>query len=320
MGGASELCRNAKQRAADLGLMSIDQTGPSQTKQIDKFGCPFDKLYKNQSVTGADIGFFRKGSRDGHLQQVYAPASDRGFVVGVSTTGRHKRRIFNGHHATDHAFDRDAIYIRNLSEDYKADLGGSFDFLLMEISPASLGRIVEEADLGGINMISAETASRDIVLANLARILIPALEKPLEAPQLFVDQVGTAIGTYLVQTYGSRSATAVTRSRKLSRSQEMLARSLLLENLDGDISVLDVARACNLSRGYFIRAFRETTGMTPYQWLLNERVSRARELLGTDDMPLSQVAISCGFADQSHFTRVFTSIVGTTPGNWRRNA
>ncbi|WP_345774973.1 helix-turn-helix transcriptional regulator [Sinorhizobium sp. K101] len=56
-----------------------------------------------------------------------------------------------------------------------------------------------------------------------------------------------------------------------------------------------------------------------YRWLLRERITRARTLLLESDAALSEVAISCGFSDQSHFTRVFSSIVGTTPGAWRRS-
>lgn len=59
--------------------------------------------------------------------------------------------------------------------------------------------------------------------------------------------------------------------------------------------------------------------MTPYQWLVSQRIDRARTLLRTSNAPLAEVAIACGFADQSHFTRVFASIVGATPGNWRRS-
>nr|WP_234892653.1 helix-turn-helix transcriptional regulator [Agrobacterium vitis] len=82
---------------------------------------------------------------------------------------------------------------------------------------------------------------------------------------------------------------------------EHLAKSLLVEKLDGDISIEQVARACNLSRGDFIRAFRETTGMTPYQWLLSQRIDRARALLRTSNAPLAEVAwlikaISQGFS------------------------
>ncbi|TNM64075.1 helix-turn-helix transcriptional regulator [Aliirhizobium smilacinae] len=286
----------------------------------DSFGCPFDKLYKDQSLQGADISFFRKGTRDDRIEQVVTPASDRGFAIGISTLAGHTRRIFHERHATTHVFDEDSLYIRNLAEPYRADLIGAFDMLLLEISPASLNKIAQEADFSGVTMLEAQTASKDLVLANLVRALIPALEHPEEASKLFVDQLATAIGTHLVQRYGGKMQISALRSRKLSRSHEALAKNLLLENLDGDISIMDVSRACNLSRGYFIRAFRETTGVTPYQWLLNERITRARELLKGSEVSLSEVAISCGFADQSHFTRVFTNVVGTTPGHWRRNA
>lgn len=299
---------------------SISGTKSSAGQKTDSFGCPFDKLYKDQFLQGADISFFRKGTREDRIEQVVTPASDRGFAIGISTLAGHTRRIFHEHHSTTHAFEENSLYIRNLAEPYKADLIGAFDMLLLEISPASLARIAQESDFSGVTMLEAETASIDPVLANLVRALIPALERPEEASRLFVDQLAAAIGTHLVQRYGSKTPAASLRSRKLSRSHEALAKNLLLENLDGDISILDVARACNLSRGYFIRAFRETTGVTPYQWLLNERIMRARELLKGSEAPLSEVAIACGFADQSHFTRVFTNVVGTTPGHWRRNA
>ncbi|MBX4861366.1 helix-turn-helix transcriptional regulator [Rhizobium sophorae] len=274
----------------------------------------------NQSLPGSDIDIFRKATAKTELDQVMTPASDRGFVVGVSSLGGHTRRIFHEHHATTHDFAENSIYIRDLSEPYKADLGGPFDFVLFEISPASLIKIADDAEIPRVTSLSAEIASKDVVLANLARALIPALEKPEEANALFVDQMTTAIGTYLLQRYGGQPVKVSDRSQKLSRSHEDLAKSLLRENLDGNVSISEVAKLCDLSRGYFIRAFRDTTGMTPYQWLLRERIDRARDLLRTSNAPLAEVAIACGFADQSHFTRVFAGIVGTTPGNWRRNA
>ncbi len=288
-------------------------------KATDSFGCPFDKLHKNQSIQGADIGFFRKGALELKLEQVTTPASERGFAIGISTTGGHSRRIFHEHHATTYDFAENSIYVRNLADPYKADLGGPFDFLLLEISPAALQRIAQESDLAGIASLDIKTAWSDPVLANLVKTLIPALEHPEHASRLFVDQLASAIGIHIVQEYGGKLVSAKA-SRKLSRSHEALAKNMFLENLKGDISILDVAKACNLSRGYFIHAFRETTGMTPYRWLQKERISRACELLRTSEMSLSDVATACGFADQSHFTRTFANTVGTTPGQWRRNA
>ncbi|MDQ0322597.1 AraC-like DNA-binding protein [Pararhizobium capsulatum DSM 1112] len=306
-------------------MVTVSTKGPASSR--DSFGCPFSKLYKDQTLSGGNLKLFRKGTLDLRLEQVETSASDRGFLVGISTQGGHSRRIFHEHHAVDHQFEENSIYIRNLAEDYRADLSGPFDFLLLEISPKALTRIAEEADLGSVNGFSGEinglsgmTGSKDPVLANLARALIPAFERPEEASALFIDQMATAIGTYLVHQYGGKHPALGARSRKLSRSHESLAKNILLENLDGNISISEVAGACRLSRGYFIKAFRETTGQTPYQWLLNERIRRACEMLQQPEMPLAEVAIACGFADQSHFTRVFANIIGATPGNWRRGA
>ena len=60
--------------------------------------------------------------------------------------------------------------------------------------------------------------------------------------------------------------------------------------------------------------------LPPHQWLLHQRVKAAKQLMGVRDLPLSEIAISAGFANQSHFTRVFSSIAGVSPAAWRREA
>ncbi len=172
-----------------------------------------------------------------------------------------------------------AFCVRSLGEDYKADFENPFDFLLLEISPDSLALIAEEADLPAVSVLNTVNAHPDPVLANLARALTPALEDPQGASRLFVDQLTAAIGTHVVQNYGDRSVSGVSKSRKLTRLQESVAKTMILANLHGNVSIADLAQACNLSRGYFIHAFRQAVGMTPYQWLLRERISRARALL-----------------------------------------
>ena len=65
-------------------------------------------------------------------------------------------------------------------------------------------------------------------------------------------------------------------------------------------------------------AARTSTGLPPHQWLLRQRVKAAKQLMTVRDLPLSEIAMSAGFANQSHFTRVFSSAVGVSPGVWRR--
>jgi len=84
-------------------------------------------------------------------------------------------------------------------------------------------------------------------------------------------------------------------------------------------STLNVlARACELSKRHFTRAFRQSTGAAPHQWLQYRRMEKAKHLLDKSSASLSSIALDCGFADQSHFTRKFSDVVGITPGNWRR--
>jgi len=292
---------------------------PAAAPAMDSLGCLASKLHKNEELHGGGITFYRKHSASAHTAQVATPASERGFLVGISMLEGHRRSIMRGRQAARHEFAKDAVYVRDFSENYRADLHGSFDFLLCELPLAFLegiGGAEPRARVGGLKSV---TGQRDPVLAHLAQVLAPALARPREASMLFVDQLGTAIGTYLIQHYGGAAA-APGKGRRLSRLHEARAKQLLMSKARGNISVAEIAAECNMSGSYFLRAFRATTGHTPHQWLLMQRVQQARELLLHSDLPLAEIAVACNFSDQSHFSRVFSQLMGTAPGHWRRNA
>ena len=91
------------------------------------------------------------------------------------------------------------------------------------------------------------------------------------------------------------------------------ARSHLEENFARPVKLAELAAICGITAWHLVHSFRESTGMPPHAYLTQVRVSRAREML-LDGEPLSSVAYSCGFSDQSHLTRVFKRIHGITPG------
>jgi AraC family transcriptional regulator len=92
----------------------------------------------------------------------------------------------------------------------------------------------------------------------------------------------------------------------------------MMAHLEEDISVARLASECSLSPTHFARAFRQTTGLPLYRWRLERRIDKAQDLLRNSPEPLADIALSCGFADQSHFTKVFSRMVGIGPGSWRR--
>ena len=88
-------------------------------------------------------------------------------------------------------------------------------------------------------------------------------------------------------------------------------------NIEQRISVEALARLANLSVCYFVRAFKQSVGVTPHDYLIRRRVERTMELLSGTDLPLSEIALAAGFADQSHCARRFRQHVGMSPRDYR---
>jgi AraC-like DNA-binding protein len=184
---------------------------------------------------------------------------------------------------------------------------------------------------GAMDAIAADTESQriddlnhkpvgidDDAIASLGRVLLPALSNPNRANQLFVDHVLFALGIHVAQTYGSMQPLLSPVRGGLAAWQVRRAKEILSANLDGRVPLQEVARACGLSVSYFSRAFRRSIGTAPHKWLLTLRVDAAKQKLRNSRLSLRDVALACGFADQSHLTQVFTRIVGVSPGAWRR--
>ena len=156
-------------------------------------------------------------------------------------------------------------------------------------------------------------------MVSLARAMQAVLERPEQVSRVFVDHVNMAFAAHVAHAYGGMARRSLSSKGGLASWQQTRAREILESKLDGSIALKELARECGLSASHFARAFRHSTGLSPHQWLLERRIEKAKELLKQGDMPLSDVALTSGFADQSHFTRVFGSRVGVPPGIWKRN-
>ncbi|MBR8060328.1 helix-turn-helix domain-containing protein [Burkholderia dolosa] len=284
----------------------------------DTLGCVSSLLSKDVETATGGLKLHRKCMRKAHVEHIDMPACDRGFLVGVSLNGGHRRTIYGRTGASERRFQHHSIYIRDFSRHFHADLYGNFDFVLVELPHAYLERIGAEHGGRPVGGLTCRPDVRDPVLGHLAHAVADSLDAPGPLNALFIEQVGLAIGTHLVRRYGSARMHDLARKGMLSPAKVALAKELLMEKADLGVSIDEVASECDLSRGYFIRAFSRTTGRTPHQWLLEQRVTRARHLIETSDMTLADIAIACGFSDQSHLNRVFARIVGRPPGAWRR--
>jgi AraC-like DNA-binding protein len=89
-------------------------------------------------------------------------------------------------------------------------------------------------------------------------------------------------------------------------------------HLDRSIRNEDLATIVRLNPSHFGRAFRNSFGEPPHEYVIRRRVERAQGLMLSTDASLSDIALDCGLADQSHLTRLFRRIVGESPRAWRR--
>ena len=214
-----------------------------------------------------------------------------------------------------------SLSLYDLSEQWVTDLSFPVDSFHAYIPYSAFDAITAELKLPSIRSLPAATKFyRDETMMYLTNLLLPVLERPWEAVSLFTDHVFAAMATHLITFYGgpARIPPVVAPRWPLTPAQLRHVTARLLDDITANPSLDQLAMLCGFSRGHFIRAFRHATGLPPYRWLLNERVNRAQVYLDTTELPLADIALSCGFSDQAHMTRMFSRILGVSPGAWRR--
>ena len=160
-------------------------------------------------------------------------------------------------------------------------------------------------NLGLPDHISSEVAR---ILDNIRRAVLRDPEEARPAALRLVTLLGSPENG---ERPNARGGLAPWQKRKIDR--------YVRGNLNRPLTGGDLADQLSLSAGHFNRAFKETFGESPHVYIVGLRLEMAQELMLSTAEPLSQIAYACGFADQSHFTKVFRRGVGQTPNGWRRH-
>lgn len=211
------------------------------------------------------------------------------------------------------------LNIVDIAGEPRGRLRRSVDTLFFHLPRAALDEIAEDAGAAKVERLVAPEpwTTTDPIVDGLHGLLVEALAGGAPANRLFHDHLLCGLGAHFAATYGGMRPHRRDRGG-LAPWQMRRAQELLAADLAGDLSLLDVACECGLSAAYFARAFKRSTGATPHSWRQGRRIETAKQLVAERNLPLADIALSCGFADQSHFTRMFARIVGMTPGAWQR--
>jgi AraC family transcriptional regulator len=135
----------------------------------------------------------------------------------------------------------------------------------------------------------------------------------LPGGKLYGDCLGNALVAHLLRDYAAhplfdRSAGGGLPPHRLRRLMEYIP-----DRLEKDLSLQDLAGVVGLNQGHFARAFKQTTGLTAYRYVLVQRIERACRLLENPRISIVEISAQCGFGSQSSFTTAFRRIKGVTP-------
>ena len=135
--------------------------------------------------------------------------------------------------------------------------------------------------------------------------------------QLFLDSVEQALAVALVNGYAARRPSPRTYRGGLTPTRLRRVTELVHARIEDNLSLDDMAQAADLSTAHFAQMFRKSTGESPHQFVLRQRIERAKEMLRTAEARVLDVAVACGFKTQQHFARVFRQLCGASPTEYR---
>jgi len=156
-----------------------------------------------------------------------------------------------------------------------------------------------------------------IVTAAVAAITREAQQKALGSA-LCVESAATQLAVHLLRNYASVTFREPNDQGRLSPAQVRRLTEYIDSRLHESLHLETIAAVTGMGVWRFGRHFRESFGQTPHAYIIERRIDRARRLLAQGRVPIKEVALDCGFADQAHMTRVFQAHLGTTPAALRR--
>jgi AraC-like DNA-binding protein len=257
----------------------------------------------------------------GHGELTASIPRESAFIVSVLLRELPSHELqLNGRRLPVKTQPVDAITAVDLELEPAWHLRSQFDFLHFYLSKAALDEIADsnKAKRMGSLSISAYEAMFDPVITRLGTCLIPILEQSQNASRFFLENVLLALSTYIAHRYGGMLDAQNMARGGLAPWQERRAKEYMTADLQGDLSLSHLAAECSLSYRHFARAFRQSTGKSPHRWRLERRVDLAKQMLLDAGQSIAEIALACGFADQSHFTKMFSRLTGIGPGGWRR--
>jgi AraC family transcriptional regulator len=188
------------------------------------------------------------------------------------------------------------------------------EFLLLFLEPDLVARAADElASRTIVEIVESEKERDDPLMLHIALALKTEIDDGMAASSLYADSLANALTAHLLRHYTVWKPTIRDAGEKHSTATLRHVIEYIHDNLDQHLTLAELSLVASMSTYHFARTFKQVTGVTPHQYVLNVRVEHAKSLLLQGKFTIAEIASQVGFFDQSHFTRSFKRLVGHTP-------
>jgi AraC family transcriptional regulator len=164
----------------------------------------------------------------------------------------------------------------------------------------------------------ARSGFQDPLLTQIGLTLWRELEQDSPAGKLYAQTSAQMLAIHLLRHYTSERKVIKEPAHGLTNQQMRRVIDCVQAHIGQDLSLEVLAQQVGFSSYYFARLFYQTTGESPHQFVLRQRIEHAQHLLKETDVPLAHIALESGFANQSHLTQAFKRHLGLTPRGYRQ--
>jgi AraC family transcriptional regulator len=264
-------------------------------------------------ISSSYPGFSVSHHKISQPMEALVEAAPTAFVAPANAPGELSFSI-NGGPEQRHTLLPNSILIAGLSPVSWRMRTAPADVLVLEFSADIQSRIDNAGWIGAdpVHIVQDELFHR------IATLLLPSIAGGCRNGCVFADNLAATLIAHVDRNYGPSS------DRAVADSGDRLPASVLREihdtvesRLSEPLRVRELADVARLSEFHFLRAFKRSTGMSPHQYITERRISRARTLLSTTDVPVAEIAWRVGLINTSHFNAQFRKYTGMTPGAWR---
>ncbi|NJM66930.1 MAG: helix-turn-helix transcriptional regulator [Acaryochloris sp. RU_4_1] len=192
-------------------------------------------------------------------------------------------------------------------------------FLQMRIASRFIQSVATEAlEMNSDSMeLVPEFRIRDPQVEAIGMMLLTELQQENLGGRLYIESLVNVLAVHLLRQYAATKPKVPVYGGGLPQAQLRQVLAYIHDSLDQEIKLADLAALLGMSQFHFIRLFKQTIGMTPYQYLLQQRIERAKQLLQHSDRGIIDIAFLCGFNSHSHLSQQFRQLTGMTPKAYR---